>query len=65
MVLNRIFINHKFIILNTNIFLGVISSDELPAGFDQEQSTFIEKLGAGTDKFLQEFFCKWGTGNII
>ncbi|XP_011704595.1 PREDICTED: Niemann-Pick C1 protein isoform X2 [Wasmannia auropunctata] len=42
--------------------IGVISSDELPSGFDdQEQSTFIEKLGAGTDKFLQEFFCKWGT----
>ncbi|XP_029162853.1 NPC intracellular cholesterol transporter 1 isoform X4 [Nylanderia fulva] len=42
--------------------IGVISSDELPSGFDQEeQSTFIEKLGANTDKFLQEFFCKWGT----
>lgn len=44
------------------MFLGVISTDEIPSGFDQEQSTFIEKLGAGTDKFLQEFFCKWGTG---
>ncbi|EFN66499.1 Niemann-Pick C1 protein [Camponotus floridanus] len=41
--------------------IGVISTDELPSGFDEEQSTFIEKLGAGTDKFLQEFFCKWGT----
>ncbi|XP_029677101.1 NPC intracellular cholesterol transporter 1 isoform X4 [Formica exsecta] len=41
--------------------IGVISTDEIPSGFDQEQSTFIEKLGAGTDKFLQEFFCKWGT----
>ncbi|XP_077267700.1 Niemann-Pick type C-1a isoform X4 [Temnothorax americanus] len=41
--------------------IGVISSDELPAEFDEEQSTFIEKLGANTDKFLQEFFCKWGT----
>ncbi|KAH0955249.1 hypothetical protein HN011_012453 [Eciton burchellii] len=40
---------------------SVISTDDLPAGFDREQSTFIEKLGAGTDKFLQEFFCKWGT----
>ncbi|XP_011630043.1 NPC intracellular cholesterol transporter 1-like [Pogonomyrmex barbatus] len=40
---------------------SVISTDELPTAFDQEQSTFIEKLGAGTDKFLQEFFCKWGT----
>ncbi|XP_077267698.1 Niemann-Pick type C-1a isoform X2 [Temnothorax americanus] len=40
---------------------SVISSDELPAEFDEEQSTFIEKLGANTDKFLQEFFCKWGT----
>lgn len=39
---------------------SVISTDELPSGFE-EQSTFIEKLGAGTDKFLQEFFCKWGT----
>lgn len=44
------------------MFLGVISTDELPSGFDEERSTFIEKLGAGTDKFLQEFFCKWGTG---
>lgn len=43
------------------MLLGVISTDELPSGFDEEQSTFIEKLGAGTDKFLQEFFCKWGT----
>ncbi|XP_011329204.1 NPC intracellular cholesterol transporter 1 isoform X4 [Ooceraea biroi] len=41
--------------------IGVISSDDLPTEFDREQSTFIEKLGAGTDKFLQEFFCKWGT----
>ncbi|XP_067212878.1 NPC intracellular cholesterol transporter 1 isoform X4 [Linepithema humile] len=41
--------------------IGVISTDDLPSGFDEEQSTFIEKLGAGTDKFLQEFFCKWGT----
>ncbi|KAK2584243.1 hypothetical protein KPH14_006655 [Odynerus spinipes] len=41
--------------------IGVISADELPGGFEEEQSTFIEKLGAGTDKLLQEFFCWWGT----
>ncbi|XP_076291600.1 Niemann-Pick type C-1a isoform X2 [Lasioglossum baleicum] len=37
-------------------------SNDLPSGFDDEQqSTFIEKLGAGTDKLLAEFFCWWGT----
>ncbi|XP_012239099.1 NPC intracellular cholesterol transporter 1 isoform X3 [Bombus impatiens] len=37
-------------------------SNDLPSGFDdEEQSTFIEKLGAGTDKLLAEFFCWWGT----
>ncbi|XP_020285884.1 Niemann-Pick C1 protein isoform X4 [Pseudomyrmex gracilis] len=41
--------------------IGIISNEDLPTDFDQEQSTFIEKLGAGTDKVLQEFFCKWGT----
>ncbi|XP_076291603.1 Niemann-Pick type C-1a isoform X5 [Lasioglossum baleicum] len=42
--------------------IGVISADDLPSGFDDEQqSTFIEKLGAGTDKLLAEFFCWWGT----
>ncbi|XP_032685045.1 NPC intracellular cholesterol transporter 1 isoform X2 [Odontomachus brunneus] len=40
---------------------SVISTDDIPSGFDEEQSTFIEKLGAGTDKLLQKFFCKWGT----
>ncbi|XP_020285882.1 Niemann-Pick C1 protein isoform X2 [Pseudomyrmex gracilis] len=40
---------------------SIISNEDLPTDFDQEQSTFIEKLGAGTDKVLQEFFCKWGT----
>ncbi|XP_014480790.1 PREDICTED: Niemann-Pick C1 protein isoform X2 [Dinoponera quadriceps] len=40
---------------------SVISTDDIPSGFDEERSTFIEKLGAGTDKLLQEFFCKWGT----
>ncbi|XP_071876116.1 Niemann-Pick type C-1a isoform X6 [Bombus fervidus] len=36
--------------------------DDLPSGFDdEEQSTFIERLGAGTDKLLAEFFCWWGT----
>ncbi|XP_043798888.1 NPC intracellular cholesterol transporter 1 isoform X6 [Apis laboriosa] len=36
--------------------------DDLPSGFDdEEQSTFIERLGAGTDKLLAEFFCRWGT----
>ncbi|XP_053981855.1 NPC intracellular cholesterol transporter 1 isoform X2 [Hylaeus volcanicus] len=38
-------------------------SNDLPSGFDDEQrSTFIERLGAGTDKLLAEFFCWWGTG---
>ncbi|XP_043595088.1 NPC intracellular cholesterol transporter 1 isoform X5 [Bombus pyrosoma] len=42
--------------------IGVISADDLPSGFDdEEQSTFIERLGAGTDKLLAEFFCWWGT----
>ncbi|XP_061938456.1 NPC intracellular cholesterol transporter 1 isoform X5 [Apis cerana] len=42
--------------------IGVISADDLPSGFDdEEQSTFIERLGAGTDKLLAEFFCRWGT----
>ncbi|XP_076647922.1 Niemann-Pick type C-1a isoform X2 [Halictus rubicundus] len=37
-------------------------SNDLPSGFDDEQqSTFIERLGAGTDKLLAEFFCWWGT----
>nr|XP_034176148.1 NPC intracellular cholesterol transporter 1 isoform X4 [Osmia lignaria] len=41
---------------------SVISADELPIGFDEEQqSTFIERLGASTDKLLAEFFCWWGT----
>ncbi|KAL2715871.1 NPC intracellular cholesterol transporter 1 isoform X2 [Vespula squamosa] len=40
---------------------SVISADELPTGFEDTQSTFIERLGAGTDKLLQEFFCWWGT----
>ncbi|XP_015437411.1 PREDICTED: Niemann-Pick C1 protein isoform X1 [Dufourea novaeangliae] len=41
---------------------SVISADDLPSGFDEEeQSTFIERLGAGTDKLLAEFFCSWGT----
>ncbi|XP_012153839.1 Niemann-Pick type C-1a isoform X5 [Megachile rotundata] len=42
--------------------IGVISADDLPSGFDEEQpSTFIERLGANTDKLLAEFFCWWGT----
>lgn len=50
-------------ISNSNISVGVISADDLPSGFDEEQeSTFIERLGAGTDKLLAEFFCWWGTG---
>lgn len=48
--------------VSTFIFTGVISADELPTGFEDIQSTFIERLGAGTDKLLQEFFCWWGTG---
>ncbi|XP_043485324.1 NPC intracellular cholesterol transporter 1 isoform X2 [Leptopilina heterotoma] len=40
---------------------SVISADDLPSTFEDEQSTFLERLGAGTDKFLQEFFCSWGT----
>ncbi|CAD6208835.1 GSCOCG00010663001-RA-CDS [Cotesia congregata] len=41
--------------------LNVVSADDLPGGFEDEQSTVIERLGANTDKFLQEFFCFWGT----
>ncbi|XP_014300205.2 NPC intracellular cholesterol transporter 1 isoform X2 [Microplitis demolitor] len=40
---------------------SVVSADDLPNGLDDQQSTIIERLGANTDKFLQEFFCKWGT----
>ncbi|XP_017879990.1 NPC intracellular cholesterol transporter 1 isoform X1 [Ceratina calcarata] len=41
---------------------SVISADDLPGGLDEEeQSTFIEKLGANTDKLLVEFFRWWGT----
>ncbi|XP_044592078.1 NPC intracellular cholesterol transporter 1 isoform X2 [Cotesia glomerata] len=40
---------------------SVVSADDLPGGFEEEQSTVIERLGANTDKFLQEFFCSWGT----
>ncbi|XP_017879991.1 NPC intracellular cholesterol transporter 1 isoform X2 [Ceratina calcarata] len=37
-------------------------SNDLPGGLDEEeQSTFIEKLGANTDKLLVEFFRWWGT----
>ncbi|XP_066601726.1 NPC intracellular cholesterol transporter 1 isoform X2 [Prorops nasuta] len=40
---------------------SVISADDLPNDFEEDQSTFIERLGANTDKLLQEFFCRWGT----
>lgn len=56
------FIWSGIIRVSTFIFTGVISADELPTGFEDTQSTFIERLGAGTDKLLQEFFCWWGTG---
>ncbi|XP_063990159.1 NPC intracellular cholesterol transporter 1 isoform X1 [Diachasmimorpha longicaudata] len=39
---------------------SVTSADDLPSGLQEEESTMIEKLGANTDKFLQEFFCAWG-----
>ncbi|XP_015113278.1 NPC intracellular cholesterol transporter 1 isoform X2 [Diachasma alloeum] len=39
---------------------SVTSADDLPSGLQEEESTVIEKLGANTDKFLQEFFCAWG-----
>ncbi|XP_033220867.1 NPC intracellular cholesterol transporter 1 [Belonocnema kinseyi] len=40
---------------------SVISADDLPSTSEVDNSTFLERLGAGTDKFLQEFFCSWGT----
>ncbi|XP_011312256.1 Niemann-Pick C1 protein isoform X2 [Fopius arisanus] len=40
---------------------SVTSADDLPNGLQEEESTVVEKLGANTDKFLQEFFCAWGT----
>ncbi|XP_034945792.1 NPC intracellular cholesterol transporter 1 isoform X2 [Chelonus insularis] len=40
---------------------SVISAEDLPSGLSDQESTVIERLGANTDKFLQEFFCKWGT----
>ncbi|XP_033197934.1 Niemann-Pick type C-1a isoform X5 [Bombus vancouverensis nearcticus] len=52
----------SIVCFNNRKQIGVISADDLPSGFDdEEQSTFIEKLGAGTDKLLAEFFCWWGT----
>ncbi|XP_043267009.1 NPC intracellular cholesterol transporter 1 isoform X2 [Venturia canescens] len=40
---------------------SVISADDLPNGLHDDESTFIERLGANTDKVLQQFFCWWGT----
>ncbi|XP_058807080.1 NPC intracellular cholesterol transporter 1 isoform X2 [Phymastichus coffea] len=40
---------------------SVISADDLPSILRDETSTFLERLGANTDKFLQKFFCRWGT----
>ncbi|XP_031783378.1 NPC intracellular cholesterol transporter 1 isoform X3 [Nasonia vitripennis] len=41
---------------------SVISADDLPSSLQEEESsTFLERLGANTDKFLQKFFCRWGT----
>ncbi|XP_012258607.2 NPC intracellular cholesterol transporter 1 isoform X2 [Athalia rosae] len=40
---------------------SVVSAEDLPNGLEDEWSSFIERLGAGTDKVLQEFFCWWGT----
>ncbi|XP_050579557.1 NPC intracellular cholesterol transporter 1 isoform X5 [Bombus affinis] len=52
----------SIVCFNNRKQIGVISADDLPSGFDdEEQSTFIERLGAGTDKLLAEFFCWWGT----
>ncbi|XP_014211184.1 Niemann-Pick C1 protein isoform X2 [Copidosoma floridanum] len=43
--------------------IGVVSGEEVPRNLQQEDehATFIERLGANTDKFLQNFFCRWGT----
>ncbi|XP_046427089.1 NPC intracellular cholesterol transporter 1 isoform X2 [Neodiprion virginianus] len=40
---------------------SVVSTDDLANIFKDGQSSFIERLGAGTDKFLQDFFRYWGT----
>ncbi|KAK0092687.1 hypothetical protein PV326_000847, partial [Microctonus aethiopoides] len=40
--------------------IDVTSADDLPHVINDE-STTIERLGANTDIFLQEFFRKWGT----
>ncbi|KAL7293860.1 hypothetical protein TKK_0012914 [Trichogramma kaykai] len=40
---------------------SVISADDLPTSLrEEESSTFIERLGANTDKYLQKIFCRWG-----
>ncbi|XP_012286776.1 Niemann-Pick C1 protein isoform X2 [Orussus abietinus] len=40
---------------------SVVSADDLPDGIEEDRSTFIERLGANTDKVLEEFFRAWGT----
>lgn len=40
---------------------GDISAEDLPKTFEDEKSSFIERLGARTDRILQDFFCALGT----
>lgn len=42
----------------------MISPNEegLPKRVDQDSPSFLEKLGAGTDALLGDFFQWWGTG---
>jgi hypothetical protein len=45
---------------------GVMSADEdAPAKHvDRGSPSFLEKLGAGTDDMLEDFFHWWGTGEF-
>lgn len=41
---------------------GVVTIDEAEITLKEDKSSLIERLGAQTDKYLQELFCRWGTG---
>jgi hypothetical protein len=45
---------------------GVMSAEEeaSPKPVDHGSPSFLEKLGAGTDALLENFFEWWGTGEL-
>lgn len=40
------------------------NEEALPIRVDQGSPSFLEKLGAGTDALLRDFFQWWGTGEL-